>query len=238
MKKKLILLFILVFINVKAQNTNFFFSKADIFFGKNVKNGKVEYDNIKKDQTDLNELVKLIADFDFDAETISGQKAFLINAYNISVIKGIVNKFPIKSPLEILGFFDKLKYDIAQKKMTLNDIENKMIRSKYKDVRFHFVLVCGANGCPPIINKAYLPATIENQLTSQTRTAVNNPNFIRVNEDLKTVKFSQMFDWYKADFLVKGENYLDFLNKYRTDKIPQNFKVAIYTYDWSLNLAK
>ncbi len=238
MKKCLLFLFTLICININAQNNTSFFNKADDFFGKNVKNGKVEYDDIKKDQTDLNELVKLIANFDFDSETVSGQKAFLINTYNISVIKAIINKFPVKSPLEVSGFFDKLKYDILGKKMTLNDIENKMIRAKYKDPRFHFALVCGANGCPIITNKAYLPSTVESQLTIQTRLAVNNPNFIKVNDEMKTVKLSQLFDWYKDDFVSKGNNYFDFLNKYRTDKIPENFKVSIYTYDWSLNIAR
>ena len=236
--KNLFFLLIVFSITLNAQTNSSFFNKADDFFNKNVKNNKVEYDNIKKDQSDLNELVKLLATFDFDSENVSGQKAFLINAYNISVIKGIINKFPIKSPLEISGFFDKLKYDVLGKKMTLNDIENKMIRAKYKDPRFHFALVCGANGCPPIMNKAYLPATVENQLTSQTRIALNNPYFTRVNETFKSVKLSQLFDWYKDDFLTKGSSYIDFLNKYRTDKIPDNFRVSIYTYDWTLNDAK
>ena len=236
--KNLFLLLILLSTALNAQNNSTFFDKANDFFNKNVQNNKVEYDDIKKNQTDLNELVKLISSFDFDSETVSGQKAFLINAYNISVIKGIINRFPVKSPLDISGFFDKLKYEIAGKKMTLNDIENKMIRYKYKDVRFHFALVCGANGCPPILNKAYLPATVESQLTSQTRLAVNNPNFTKVNEDSKTVKLSQLFEWYKDDFLTKGTSYLDFLNKYRTDKIPESFKISIYTYDWNLNSSK
>ena len=136
------------------------------------------------------------------------------------------------------GFFDRIKYKVIGKKMTLNDIENKMIREKYKDPRFHFALVCGANGCPVIINKAYLPTTIDAQLTNQTRIAVNNANFTRVSDEAKTVKLSQLFDWYKEDFLTKGDNYIDFLNKYRTDKIPDNYKVYLYNYDWTLNNAK
>ena len=236
---KIIQLIILALsINFSFGQNAIFFNKADDFFNENVKNGKVEYAEIKKNQSNLNDLTKAIADFDFEKESVAGQKAFLINAYNILVISGIVNKFPIKSPLDVSGFFDRIKYKVIGKKMTLNDIENKMIREKYKDPRFHFALVCGANGCPVIINKAYLPATIDAQLTNQTRIAVNNANFTKVSDEAKTVKLSQLFDWYKDDFLTKGDNYIDFLNKYRTDKIPDNYKVYLYNYDWTLNNTK
>ena len=236
--KKIQLIILALSINFSFGQNAIFFNKADDFFNENVKNGKVEYAEIKKNQSNLNDLTKAIADFDFEKESVAGQKAFLINAYNILVISGIVNKFPIKSPLDVSGFFDRIKYKVIGKKMTLNDIENKMIREKYKDPRFHFVLVCGANGCPVIINKAYLPATIDAQLTNQTRIAVNNVNFTKVSDEAKTVKLSQLFDWYKDDFLTKGDNYIDFINKYRTDKIPDNYKVYLYTYDWTLNNAK
>ena len=33
-------------------------------------------------------------------------------------------------------------------------MENKKLRGIYNDPRFHFVLVCGAVSCPPIINLA------------------------------------------------------------------------------------
>ena len=77
--KNLFFLLIVFSITLNAQTNSSFFNKADDFFNKNVKNNKVEYDNIKKDQSDLNELVKLLATFDFDSENVSGQKAFLIN---------------------------------------------------------------------------------------------------------------------------------------------------------------
>jgi hypothetical protein len=41
-------------------------------------------------------------------------------------------------------------------------------------------LVCGAIGCPPLINEAYLPNTLEAQLETQTKIALNE-NFIKVN---------------------------------------------------------
>ena len=99
-------------------------------------------------------------------------------------------------------------------------------------------MVCGANGCPPILNKAYLPITLEEQLNKQTRLGVNNPNFIKVNEKNKKVQLSQIFEWYKEDFVSKDSQEIDFLNKYRINKIDDNFKISYYTYDWNLNKVK
>jgi hypothetical protein len=218
------------FIQANAQDISSFFSKSDAFLKKNVSNGKVDYQGIKNDPTSLNDVLDIASKIDISKETENSAKAFWINAYNLTLIKAVVNKYPVKSPLDIAGLFDKGTYLVAGKKYTLNDIENKMIRAKYNDARVHFVLVCGATGCPPIINTAYLPETLEEQLNKQTKLALNNSNFIKVNA--KKVELSQIFEWYKDDF---GKNTIDFINKYRIEKIDSKSKYTYYTYDWSLN---
>ena len=235
MKKYIVILFITVITTSNTQDLTSFFSKTDMFLKKNVSNGKVDYQTIKNDATLLNEVLEIAAKIDVSKETVNSQKAFWINAYNLSLIKGIVSKYPVKSPLDIAGLFDKVTYTITGKKYTLNDIENKMIREKYNDPRVHFVLVCGANGCPPIINASYLPETLEEQLNKQAKLALNNPNFIKVNAATKKVEFSQIFEWYKADFISKGKNEIDFINQFRDSKIDTKYKVSYYTYDWTLN---
>ena len=131
------------------------------------------------------------------------------------------------------GFFDKTKYSLAGKKVTLNTIENKLLRAKFKDARFHFVLVCGAIGCPPLINKAYLPDTLEAQLETQTKKALNG-SFLRVNTKKKRVAGSEILKWYKEDFVQNGSE-IDFINTYRTEKIPNTYKLTYFTYNWNLN---
>ena len=202
---------------------------------KNVSNSKVDQHFIKASPTDINEILEIASKIDLSKESENNTKAFWINAYNVALIKLIINKYPVKSPLDIAGLFDKTTTTLAGKKITLNDIENKMLREKYNDARIHFVLVCGANGCPPIINKAYMPSTLEAQLETQTTLAINNPNFIKVNTKSKKVEFSQIFEWYKADFISKGKNEIDFINKYLTTKVDTKYKVSYYTYDWTLN---
>ena len=211
-----------------------FFEKSDFFFAENVSNNKVDYRKLVANSAGLDELIDQIKKQDLTALAESNKKAFLINSYNLLVINQVIENWPTKSVMEIGGFFESNKVVIGGKKMTLNDLENKEIRTVYNDPRVHFVLVCGANGCPPIINKAYLPATLNAQLDLQTKIAMNNPNFIQVNED-GDVKISEIFNWYKEDFLAKG-NIIEYINSYRDIPISVEQKPRYYPYDWSINV--
>ena len=211
-----------------------FFEKSDFFFAENVSNNKVDYRKLVANSVGLDELIDQIKKQDLTALAESNKKAFLINSYNLLVINQVIENWPTKSVMEIGGFFESNKVVIGGKKMTLNDLENKEIRTVYNDPRVHFVLVCGANGCPPIINKAYLPATLNAQLDLQTKIALNNPNFIQVNED-GDVKISEIFNWYKEDFLAKG-NIIEYINSYRDIPISVEQKPRYYPYDWSINV--
>ncbi len=220
--------------SAKAQDLETFFTQSNTFFKTYVANGKVDYDNINKDQTSLNEALKNAEGILVTKNDAKNYQAFWINAYNLSVIKGVIDNYPVASPLDKAGFFDKTTHNLGGKKITLNDIEHKLLRGVFNDARFHFVLVCGANGCPPLINQAYLPTTLEAQLEKQTKIALNG-SFIKVNDKKKKVEGSEILKWYKEDFTQKGTSEIDFINKYRTNKIPDTYKLSYFTYNWKLN---
>ena len=232
-KLSLVFLFIILTGGFAFGQTDLFFDKADVLFGKYVSNGKVDYAALKENPEALLSVIEKAKTITVSSSNTKTYQAFWINAYNISVIKGIIDNYPIKSPLDKKGFFDKIKYEIGGKFITLNDIEHKLLRGVFKEeARFHFVLVCAGLGCPPIINKAYLPASLEAQLQQQTEIALNNPNFIKVKG--KKVQLSQIFEWFKGDFTHSG-NEIEYINKFRKEPIPTNAKVSYYSYDWRLN---
>ena len=212
-----------------------FFKNADSFFGKYVKNGKVNYASIKSNSEELHKLTEMIADQNLSGKSSDFKKAFYLNAYNISTINGIVDNYPVEGPMKIEGFFKSKTHKIAWKATTLNDLENNIIRPTFKDARIHFALVCAAKGCPQIASFAFMPSKVNAQLESQTKKALNNSYFIRADASKKEVNYSQLFDWYKADFLAEANSIVDYLNKYRTTKIPTDYKTGTYNYDWSLN---
>lgn len=239
MKNKItytILVLLLVAIQgVSAQGLNDFFSNTDSFLKNVVQNGRVDYKAIKENPDQLNTLVAAAKDIRVEKTDAANYQAFWINAYNLMVINGVVKNYPLKSPLNVPGFFDKITYDVGGKSIALNDIENKLLRANFpEEPRFHFVLVCAGLGCPPIIDAAYMPATLDAQLEKQTVKALNDANFIRVGKKYK-VQISQIFEWYTGDFKQNGASLLDFINNYRTEKLPDGSKVSYYPYDWTLN---
>jgi len=211
-----------------------FFDAANTFFKTNVKNGLVNYAHIKTNRSSLDKLVRQIATEEIASLSKTSKKAFYINSYNILVIKSLVDNMPIKSPLDKKGFFDITKHKVAGENLALNDIENKKLRAVYNDARIHFVLVCGAKGCPKIIPSAYYPEKLEAQLNAQTKQAVNSTYFIRVKDSEKKVSISEIFKWYADDFNSYG-SIISFLNKYRATPIPSSYKLDYYTYDWNIN---
>ena len=235
MKKYIVFALFIAFTNfLEAQDLATYFTKSDAFFKTYVLNGRVAYDKLHKDPKRLDEVLQLAEGIKLSVDDAANYQAFWINAYNLAVIKGVLNHYPLNSPLDQAGFFDIITYKLGGKTLTLNDIEHKLLRAKFKDPRFHFVLVCGAIGCPPLISKAYLPSTLNSQLETQTNIALNG-TFLQVNVNKKRVLGPEILKWYKEDFTMNGTTEIDYINKYRKNKIPSNYKLGYFTYNWKLN---
>ena len=238
MKKYLLAFSLLsIFIISHATKLETFFNDTDAFMKKYVKNGLVNYSAVKANKTDIQNLVTQIETMSVGKSANARAEAFYINSYNVLVINAIAKQYPVKSPMDIDGFFDKKKHKIADEYLTLNDIENIKLRKEYSDARLHFVLVCAAKGCPKITNFAYEPDKLDAQLETQTKKALNDPNFIRVKTSSKLVLISEIFKWYKDDFISTNnhQDFITFLNKYRSEKISNALKVDFYPYNWQLN---
>ncbi len=235
--KKTLLLVLLSTMSFLSQGSDVktFLSSSDAFFKKYVDNGSVRYTKIKNSATEIEALYKEAGEMKLDGLDDNFKKAFYINAYNVIVIYWVVKHYPLKSPLDDSGFFDKVKHKVAGEEMTLNSLEIKKLLAQYKDARFHFALACGAKSCPPLASFAYMPAALDKQLTERATAALNNPGWMKVNIAQKKVELSKIFDWYKKDFMADGKTEIEWINKYRTEKIPANFTVGFYEYDWALN---
>ncbi len=228
--------FLLIIGNTKAQVKNLqdYFRQVDKFLSANVKAGKVNYKGINGDKKNLDALVNYVAAKQ-KFSSASEEKAFYLNTYNILVIKGIVNNYPTKGPMEIAGFFDKKQYAINGTSLTLNNIENDIVRKKFSDARIHFALVCGAKSCPPIQPYAFRPEKLDAQLDLVTRQSIQNSAFTKIDTKNNKASVSMLFNWYKDDFIKAKGSVLGFLNSYLKKPLPANTSIDNYTYDWALN---
>ncbi len=227
--------FACVFYSTNANSQGNFFDNANTFFEANINSGNVNYQSIANDPLALNQLVNTIESYDLTEKANDEQLAFYLNAYNVLVIKQVVDNYPLKSPMDVSGFFDGNTYIVAGKSVTLNDIENNIIRPTFNDARIHFALVCGAKGCPPITNQAFTVENVNERLDKLTSDALNNGSFLRIDEANAQVLISEIFKWYIVDFGNEIKGVKTFINQYRSTSIPDSYNVDFYTYDWNLN---
>jgi hypothetical protein len=236
--KKTVLMFSIIFLGgiVEAADLSGFFNKSEAFFKKYVHDGKVAYKSIKANNVEIQSLYTDIETMNLASADEKQKKAFYANAYNLIVIYQVAKYYPLKSPLDQSGFFDKVKHKVAREPMTLNFLEIKKLILTYKDPRIHFALACAAKSCPPLANFAFMPDIMDEQLTTRTKLALNNKDWLIVKPAEKKVLLSKIFDWYNKDFTMNGENsVIDFVNKYRNTPIASNYTIGYYEYNWSLN---
>lgn len=228
MKKYLAIIILLTPLMNYAQTE--FFTKADTFFKAYVdENGGVAYDDIKADRASLDELVKLIADVDFESLETNTQKAYMINVYNIWVIEQVVDLLPLKSPLDNPKFFNGIEHQMGGKSYTLDGLEKGKLYQEHPDARLHFALVCAAKSCPPLAAYAWMPEGLEDHLEQRTKEVLNLDWFVQVG---KKTSVSQIFSWYKKDFEKDGK-LIDYISRYREEATGK--KITFYEYDWTLN---
>jgi hypothetical protein len=214
-----------------------FTAATSVFLQKYVNpEGNVNYAALKKQPAELNSLLQTIRSFDAKTAAAAERKAFYLNAYNITVIGAVVERYPLTSVMKVPGFFDKQQFTVAGEQMTLNDLETNKLRKPYNDPRIHFALVCAAKGCPRLSREAYAAATLDAQLTAQSKRVLTDASFIRLDAGAKKVLVSELFKCYADDFKATGPALIPYLNQYRASQpIPATYTVDYYAYNWSLN---
>ncbi|MBC8352262.1 MAG: DUF547 domain-containing protein [Planctomycetes bacterium] len=176
----------------------------------------------------------------------AGQIAFYINAYNSCCIKAILDNYPVHTPKDVAGFFDKLKFDVAGEKLTVNEIEYDRLIANYKDMRAHFAVVCADRGCLPLMPAAYSAKSLDQDLEAAAKKFVGDERHFKVDKESGEVQISKIFEWYGQKFLDdpdrpvsgnKPELYLTGWVDKDVRKLLESgkYKLKIIEWDWTLN---
>ncbi len=192
--------------------------------------GKVNYKGFKADLELLDSYMRSLNE-NAPSENASKEArlAYWINAYNAVTIRLIVANYPLTSitKLDAGKPWDVKRYSNGGKKISLNDIENNILRPM-GDARIHFALNCAAKSCPPLLNEAFTAENVNKLLEQRTKQFINSSRTVIEKDEIKV---SKIFDWYGKDF----GNVVDFVNKYAKIKASKTAKVTYLDYDWNLN---
>ena len=171
--------------------------------------------------------------------------SFWINTYN-SLVQVRLLKHPSLFQ-DKKSFFEKNDIIIGYQKLSLNDIENGIMRlkkevtnkpfvSRFKvavlDNRIHFTLNCGATSCPAIAY--YSPENLDTQLEEAASFYVSNR--CSYNQKTNEVLISELFSWFKDDF-NGDKGVLDFLKTYGLFPKTESPTIKFTPYDWGVKPA-
>ena len=181
-----------------------------------------------------------------DSDALSKREAILsywINAYNAVTIEGILRVYPtttIRNHTSESGGYNiwkNLMFNAGLKQVSLEDIEHKILR-KMGEPRVHFAIVCASIGCPRLLNEAYVPDRLANQLAVNTKDFFSRPQNLQVSGN--TLMMSKIISWFGTDFAPSQQQQVQVLSKYFPQSAQQlaasgNYGVGFLEYDWNLN---
>ena len=221
-----------------------------------VNNGRVDYPQVRAQMSTLNGYLEQLAKVSSD--TFRGfsrdeQLAFWINGYNARVLQVVAGAWPVASIQDIPGVFKTSSFTLQGQTLTLDRLENEIIRARFKEPRIHFALNCAAKSCPPLLAEPYLATRLEAQLEAAARAYLQDPRQNRFDAGANTVHLSRIFEWFGADFVERfGDRgarpglrpeqaaVLNFASRY-TDPRHRDWlttgtpRISYLEYDWSIN---
>ena len=213
------------------------------------KNGMVNYKAWHANPTDRQTLTAYLnhlsqANLNTPAQR-NAQLAYWINAYNAVTIEGILRVYPTTSirnhTAKIAGYniWKDLKLHVGDSKAGLEEIEHKVLR-KMNEPRIHFAIVCASIGCPRLLNEAYMPQKMEQQLTINTKDFFSRSQNLQIDTNSRTVKLSKLLNWYGSDFGADINTQLVAYQRYWPEAAAQavaagGYRVDYLSYDWNLN---
>jgi Protein of unknown function, DUF547 len=201
----------------------------------------------EEDNSSLGEYIRRLEGVDPKNLTRDEAMAYWINLYNAVTLELILDHFPVESIKDLGGKLSspwgKELVTVNGQALSLNKIENEIIRPTFADPRIHFALNCASVGCPPLASRAYVGQKIEAQLEEVARRTMANSYWVDLSRcgtyGKGSIKLSKLFDWYQDDF-GGADGLRNFLGHYLPAK-----KLALQNggcsldyndYDWKLNL--
>ncbi len=201
---------------------------ADILENYVNERGMVNYRKLRRKKPQLSKLLDEFAKFDpneYSSWPKEDKIAFWINAYNIKMLKIIVDNYPIESsrilrlfwpPDSIrhidrnIGGISRQKFVVMDEEFTLAEIERRFFRQEFDEPRVFFAISHASLSSPPLRNEPYYGHKLYNQLDDQVKRFLSGRHAFKIDRKNQSVNLSALFQstWYGKEFI----------SKYHTDK--------------------
>lgn len=197
---------------------------------------------------DLNLLKTYIANLariDIDNFNRREQLAYWINLYNAVTVFTVAGYYPVGSIEEIntspglfsIGPWGAKLVTVNETPLSLDEIQNRIIRPIWNDSRTHYAVNNGSIGAANLSKQAYQGSTLETQLNKAALEYINSLRGAQVIEGKFIV--SKIYEWYDEDFGVSKQNIIAHIKQFARDPLCNQLNhintINNYVYNWHLN---
>ena len=168
-------------------------------------------------------------------KTKEKQLAYALNAYNglsmYNILDGGVTG--ALGGMQSTKFFSWRKFKIGGQIYSLDAYETEM--RKMEEERIYFALNKMLAGSPRLSKEPFDADSLDLRLNALAKEFLSEERNVKVDTANKKVLLSEVLGNHKEDFLKKAPSLVAYVNKYRDEKIPEDFKVESLPFDWSIN---
>ena len=230
-----------------------------------VRDGLVYYQALKTERARLD---RYITSLNVSPETYARwtrehQMAFWVNAYNVFVLRTVIDNYPIRGRSEaypgssirqIPGAFERTKHRAAGRSVTLDEIE-KTILPEFKEPRLYLALGRGALGSGRLRSEAFTGERLSSQLDAVQADFMTRRWMMKMDRATDLLSITSIASWHEAEFIAaydKGDSgpfaqrspieraMIAFITPrllpLEKEFVQKNtFRVAFQPFDWRLN---
>ena len=212
---------------------------------------RVRYAAWAENAGDINALNTYVASLERDRPSVMTRDerlAHWINLYNSVTLQIILENYPVRSirdirsrtldPRGLIGPWRTQRVTVEGRRLTLDQIENTILRREFNEPRIHYAINCASIGCPNLKRQAWRAETMEADLTAAARAYVNHPRGVTVDAQGR-VRASNIYQWFAADFGGNAAGVLTHVRRYASPELGARLADATtisgYAYGWALN---
>lgn len=173
------------------------------------------------------------------------QLAFWMNLYNALTVRITLTHYPVATIQDINispGIFDvgpwgKKVVIVEGERLSLNDIEHRILRPIWRDPRVHYGINCASIGCPNLQHDAFTGENVNQLLDLGARQYVNHPRGVAIVDGKLIV--SSIYVWFRADFGGTDRAVIAHLRHFADPALESRLvdmtEISSNQYDWRLN---
>ena len=126
---------------------------------------------------------------------------------------------------------------VEGERLSLNDIEHRILRPIGKDPRIHYAVNCASLGCPNLSPVAFTARNTETLLSQYATDFINHPRGATFTRN--RMKVSSIYVWFQDDFGGSSAGDIQHMRQYAKGDLAR--QLAEYhgglddDYDWDLN---